>query len=310
MHRRRSLSVRFLAALALLLAVAPIAAPVRAADLVQGVRSKLSAADLSSGEAAVETYRLAKGVDSEYLNAVGWLARGAEMLGKRDRAAAWVAELRREIRGEAPETIVPLGAAIEVDGKLTLANGGRGAAIRFLEGELALAKDAALRSRIRKNLNILTLEGEPAPEILAAETLSGPPVRLADLSGRPVLLFFWANWCGDCKAESAKLARLREKYAPKGFVLMAPTRLYGSVEAKKDASPAEEKAHVRKVFAEAYPGLVGVSVPVDTETMVRYGASATPTYTLVDRKGRVRFYAPTRVSEAELERLIESVLSE
>ena len=91
---------------------------------------------------------------------------------------------------------------------------------------------------------------------------------------------------------------------------MAPTRLYGSVEAKKDASPEEEKAHVRKVFAEAYPGLEGVSVPVDTETMVRYGASATPTYTLVDRKGRVRFYSPTRVSEAELTSRIEALLSE
>jgi thiol-disulfide isomerase/thioredoxin len=298
------------AAFSVLLAVTALATPLEAAELVQGVRSKLSAADLSSGEAAVEIYRLAKGVDPEYLNAVGWLARGAEMLGKRDKAAAWVAELRREIPAEAPGTIVPLGAAIEVEGKLALASGGRGAAIRFLEGELVLAKDTALRSRIRKNLNVLTLEGEKAPEILAAETLSGPPVRLADLSGRPVLLFFWASWCGDCKADGAKLARLREKYAPKGLVLVAPTRLYGSVETNKDASPAEEKAHVRKVFAEAYPGLEGVSVPVDTETMVRYGASATPTYTLVDRKGRVRFYAPTRVSEAELERLIESVLSE
>ncbi len=310
MRRRQNPFIPLPAALSVLLALSAFASPLQAAELVQGVRSKLSAADLASGEAAVETYRLAKGVDSEYLNAVGWLARGAEMLGKRDKAAAWVAELRREIPAEAPGTIVPLGAAIEVAGRLTLASGGRGAAIRFLEGELALAKDTALRSRIRKNLNILTLEGESAPEILAAETLSGPPVRLADLSGRPVLLYFWANWCGDCKAESAKLARLREKYAPKGLVLVAPTRLYGSVEARKDATPAEEKAHVRKVFAEAYPGLEGVSVPVDTETMVRYGASATPTYALVDKKGRVRFYAPTRVSEAELARLIESVLSE
>ena len=80
------------AAIAVALAAATITAPLRAAELVQGVRSKLSAADLASGEAAVEAYRLAKGVDPEYLSAVGWLARGAEMLGRRDKAAAWVAD--------------------------------------------------------------------------------------------------------------------------------------------------------------------------------------------------------------------------
>lgn len=275
MHRRRSPSISIPVAFAVVLAAAVSASHLRAAELVQGGRSKLSAADVSSGE-----------------------------------AAAWVAQLRREIPGETPETIVPLGAAIEVEGKLRLHAEGRGESIRFLEGELSRAKDPALRSRIRKNLNVLTLEGEAAPEIGGEETLSGPKVRLADLRGRPALLFFWANWCGDCKAEGPKLARLRERYAPKGLVLIAPTRLYGSVEANKEALPAEEEAHVQKVFGESYPGLSGVSVPVDTETMIRYGASATPTYVLVDRKGRVRFYAPTRVTEADLARRIEALLTE
>lgn len=310
MHLRRRPFLPLPAALALALAAATFPGPLRAAELVQGVRSKLAAADLPSGEAAVEAYRLAKGVDPEYLNAVGWLARGAEMLGKREKAAAWVAELRREIRAEAPETIVPFGAAIEVEGRLRLASEGRGESIRFLEGELSRAKDPALRSRIRKSLNVLTLEGEAAPELGGDETVSGPRVRLAELRGRPTLLFFWANWCGDCKAESAKLARLREKYAPRGLVLVAPTRLYETADANKAAAPADEMAQTRKVFSESYPGLAGVSAPVDTETMVRYGASATPTYVLVDRTGRVTFYAPTRVTEAELARRIEAVLTE
>ena len=77
MRRRQNPFIVLPAAFSFLLAAAALASPLLAADLVQGVRSKLSAADLASGEAAVETYRLAKGVDPEYLNAVGWLARGA-----------------------------------------------------------------------------------------------------------------------------------------------------------------------------------------------------------------------------------------
>jgi hypothetical protein len=44
--------------------------------------------------------------------------------------------------------------------------------------------------------------------------------------------------------------------------------------------------------------------------MVTYGASATPTYVLVDRKGVVRLYAPTRLAESELAQQIEEVLAE
>jgi hypothetical protein len=44
--------------------------------------------------------------------------------------------------------------------------------------------------------------------------------------------------------------------------------------------------------------------------MVRYGASATPTFVLVDRKGIVRLYTSTRLSETELSRRIDEVLAE
>lgn len=64
------------------------------------------------------------------------------------------------------------------------------------------------------------------------------------------------------------------------------------------------------MWREAYPGLQAVPVVIDTETMVRYGASATPTYALVDGKGIVRFYSPTRVAESDLARRIEELLSE
>jgi hypothetical protein len=106
------------------------------------------------------------------------------------------------------------------------------------------------------------------------------------------------------------LASVYQKYRPQGLTLIAPTRLYGPGPEGKPATPAEEKAEIEKAWGEFYKGLEGVPVPIDTETMVRYGASATPTFVLVDRRGVVRFYTPTRLTEAALSRRIEEVLAD
>ncbi len=91
--------------------------------------------------------------------------------------------------------------------------------------------------------------------------------------------------------------------------MITATRLYGTVD-DKPATPAEERVQLEKVWKETYAGLEGVPTVISTNTIVRYGVSATPTFVLVDRKGMVRLYAPTRLSEAELSRRIDEVLAE
>lgn len=296
-------------ALAALLLLAPL--PAAAGDLTRGIRSKLSAGDLRTGEALVEEWRAAHGEDAELLDGLGWLARGHQLLGDEAAAMRYVRELRAKIPVETDDLVVPLGAAIEVEGRVLLARAGRGAALDFWRHELERARAVALRSRIQKNVNLVTLEGSPAPEIDFTEALGAANTSLAALRGRPVLLFFWAHWCGDCRAQAPAVARLAAKYGPRGLAVVAPTRYYGSAAEGRQATPDEERRHLATVLASSpYGGFESIPVPISEAAMVAYGASATPTFALLDRRGIVRLYTPTRLAEADLERRIEALLAE
>lgn len=295
--------------LAILVALAGFVRPLDAQELVRIVRLKISAGDLATGQAAVEDHRRAKGVDVEYLSAIGWIARGAEMLGRLELADETLRELRREIPAESSEHLTAYGAAIEVEGRLLHRRQGRGAALRFFEQELAKAQAPALRSRIRKNINMLSLEGQSAPPINGTRVNGTDAPALASLRGKPVVVFLFAEWCGDCKAQAPSLERVWQKYRDR-VPMLALTRLYSTPQDEKPMTPAEETAKVQTVWKESYPGLADVPVVIDNDAMIRYGASATPSFALIDRRGLVRHYTATRMSEAELSRRIEELLAE
>ncbi len=268
--------------LSLLLILAPASATV-----VSDVRFKLSAGDLSSAEALVEDYHRANGANSEYAAAVSWLARGALTLGQTETAARYLAETKTLVAALLKTKRVDddsfleaaVGASIEVEARIMAARGNRDKAVAFLESEVPHWKTWWIEARIHKNLDLLTLEGQPAPELDAS------------YRGRPVLLFLWAHWCGDCKAEVPILARLMETYGPKGLVLAGPTQLYGYTAAGA-ATPETETRYIDQVRRQFYATLGSMSAPLSTENFQRYGCSTTPTLVLLDRAGIVRLYHP------------------
>jgi thiol-disulfide isomerase/thioredoxin/Cu/Ag efflux protein CusF len=60
----------------------------------------------------------------------------------------------------------------------------------------------------------------PAPDF-TLPTLSGAPLRLAELRGKVVLLNFWATWCVPCRTEMPTLEALYQRYKDRGLEVLA-----------------------------------------------------------------------------------------
>ena len=302
---------RWLLAAGLLLATGA-----RGQSLVRDVRAAIAKNDFAQAEAQIEKYRASKGVTSEMLEALSWLGRGALAARQLDRAESYAAAthelalgLLKSRRLDADENLpIALGAAIEVQAQVLGARGETSSAIEFLERELRAYWDTSIRTRLQKNIHLLSLEGKPAPALETTEWLGPKPVGLAELKGRPVLLFFWAHWCGDCKWQGPILVRLMSEFGPKGLALIGPTQRYGYVARGKEAAPTEELKYIDEIRQRFYGDLSAMPVPVSQQNFDAYGASTTPTLVLVDRAGVVRLYHPGQMPYEELASRVEAVL--
>ena len=109
----------------------------------------------------------------------------------------------------------------------------------------------------------------PNLEFTALDGVSQIDLEL--LRGKPVLLTFWASWCGPCREELPELEKLVGELAEEGFVL---------VTVNMDQSPAMGMRFLQQhdIDVPAYR--------MDQRELSQLGLRSLPTNVLLDREGR------------------------
>ncbi|MCC7155506.1 MAG: TlpA family protein disulfide reductase [Bryobacterales bacterium] len=287
-------------------------------EIVVAVRRAINAGDLPGAVSLVSKARASEGDTPPNLEALSWLGRGNLAAKRYEEAEKYATETRKLVLAQLArrklddDTSLPtaLGASIEVRAQALAAQGQRSEAVAFLDQELKAWRHTSIRTRIQKNINLISLDGKRAPlaGLVSDENAGGTKLNPSSLRGKPLILFFWAHWCGDCKQQAPVLARLMDEYAAKGLQIIAPTQHYGYVAGGEEAPRDVETRYIGEVFRKYYSGLRVTSAPITDEGFKDWGASTTPTLAIVDRKGIVRLYHPGQMTYDELAARLKAVL--
>ena len=143
-----------------------------------------------------------------------------------------------------------------------------------------------------------TAEPEPvlAPDFTVYDQ-DGNEVQLSDYTGKPIVLNFWASWCGPCQME---MPDFHEKYLELGqdvhFLMVNMTD--GSRETVDSASAFIDKN------AYAFPVFYDTAV----DAAMTYGVYSLPTTYFINAKGHAIAQATGSINAETLQRGIDLIL--
>ena len=134
-----------------------------------------------------------------------------------------------------------------------------------------------------------------APDFLVYDA-NGNQVRLSDFFGKPIVLNFWASWCGPCRSEMPHFQEMYEKWGDEVVFLMVNVTGGGN-DSKSDA--------LRFIQNGGYTFPVYFDLTLDAT--VAYGISGFPTTYFINANGDPVTYAVGALSAQTLQRAIDMI---
>jgi cytochrome c biogenesis protein CcmG/thiol:disulfide interchange protein DsbE len=115
--------------------------------------------------------------------------------------------------------------------------------------------------------------GNAAPDF-QLQSLDGQSITLSSLRGNPVLINFWATWCGPCASEVSYLQEIDDEWSDKGLVVLA-------------INWGESAAQVEQ-FLQAHNLSFQVLLDTNKAAAEKYGIRAFPTTFFIDKDGIIQ----------------------
>jgi cytochrome c biogenesis protein CcmG, thiol:disulfide interchange protein DsbE len=130
------------------------------------------------------------------------------------------------------------------------------------------------------------------------KTMSGGTIKLADYSGKVILVNLWATWCGPCRAETPELVKLHKEFQSRGVEMV------GLSTEDPDGSADSVKNFVSNYQVDYHIGWAPPEVSIAFMQMTQ--RDAIPQSFIISRDGRIlnKFvgfspvYTPPQIKQA------------